>query len=131
MCSSSFVLVVLLAGSGPTLTLDEALKRALEGNAELKVTRAELQVAQAHIRHHFQARDRGGNFGEQGQGFFHGHIQHLRNIKTAIFDRQGLFFEAPATAGRAAHFHFGQEVHFDGQGASAFAALAASAGDVE
>src|SRR5688572_30700191 len=40
-------------------------------------------------------------------------------------------FEATAAAGRAAHFHFGQEMHFDGQGARAFATFTAPTRDVE
>lgn len=52
MCSSEVLLVAtLLAGtpSMPMVSLDEALKLALEGNAELKVARAEVDVAQATV----------------------------------------------------------------------------------
>src|SRR5438876_8576621 len=39
--------------------------------------------------------------------------------------------EAASATGRAAHFHVRQELHFDGECAGAFAALAAPARDVE
>jgi len=39
--------------------------------------------------------------------------------------------EAASMTGRAAYFHVGQEMHFDGQDAGAFAALAAPTRDVE
>lgn len=48
MCSSSLVLLVLLAGGAPT-TLDEALALVAENNAELRVARSEVEVSRASV----------------------------------------------------------------------------------
>lgn len=48
MCSSSLLaLLSVLTASTPEVTLDEALSLALQHNADLKVTRAEVEVEQA------------------------------------------------------------------------------------
>ena len=73
----------------------------------------------------------GGDIDKQSQRFFDGHIQHLRNIIAAIFHREGLFLESSSAADGTAHFDLRQEMHLDGQRARAFAALTASARDVE
>ncbi len=92
---------------------------------------AELQVAQAHVGQHLQARECGRHAFEQRQRLFDRQVKHLRDVVIAVLDLEYFAGEAPAAAGRAAHFHVGHKVHVDGQHAGAFTARAAPAGHVE
>lgn len=50
MCSSSALVLLALAGTpSPELSLDDAVKLALEGNAQLKVSRLEVEVARSQV----------------------------------------------------------------------------------
>ena len=49
MCSSSALVLLALAGTpSPELSLDDAVKLALEGNAQLKVSRLEAGSGQEY-----------------------------------------------------------------------------------
>ncbi|MBE2250124.1 MAG: TolC family protein, partial [Myxococcus sp.] len=48
MCSSSLLLLVLMAGGAPT-TLEEALALVAQNNVELRVARSEVEVARASV----------------------------------------------------------------------------------
>ena len=91
----------------------------------------ELEIAQADIGQHLQARKRGGDIREQRQGFFDCHVEHLGNIVIAVVHRERLAGEAASVTGRAAHLHVGQELHLHRQNAGAFAALAAPTRHIE
>ena len=71
---------------------------------------AELEIAQADVGQHLEARDGGGHIREQRQGFLDGQIEDLGDIVVAVAHGERLAGEAAAVAGRAAHFRIGQEV---------------------
>ncbi|MBL8915320.1 MAG: TolC family protein [Archangium sp.] len=49
MCSSSVLVLFALAAAPSEVTLDDALKLALDGNAQLKVLRLEVEVARSSV----------------------------------------------------------------------------------
>ena len=73
----------------------------------------------------------GAPWGEEFQGFVHGHVQHVGDGLAVEADLVGLGVETSAAAGVAEDAHVGQEVHLDGAHALAFAGGAAAAGGVE
>ena len=100
---------------------------AAQGGAGL----AEGEVAQAHVAQQLQRVADGGHAGEEFDGFVHFHLQHFADVFAAPGDGQGFGRKARAVAGFAGHFHVGQEGHFDGAHALAFAGGAAAFAGVE
>ena len=69
--------------------------------------------------------------GEEAQGFFDGEVQDFVNALALVLDFEHAGLVAGAVAFFAGQLDVGEELHFDGDGAVAFADVAASAGNVE
>ena len=92
---------------------------------------AQLQVAEPDIGHALPPHRRRGHATEERERFLDGHVEHLRDVVTAVPHGEHLALEAAPATGGAAHPHVGQEVHLHVEHARALAALAAAAGHVE
>src|SRR5581483_9371452 len=69
--------------------------------------------------------------GEETQSFADGHLQDVMDALALVVNLEGAGFVAGAVTFFAGQFNVGEELHFDGDRAVAFADIAAAAGDVE
>ena len=92
---------------------------------------SQLHIAQAHVLERLQLMADLVHAGEEVDGLFYAHFQHIINVLSFISDLQGLFIVALAAALFTRHIHIRQKVHGDAQDAIALAGLASPALHVE
>ena len=92
---------------------------------------AEAQIAQADFVEHGEFFEQAGLAGKEAQRLLHRHLQHLVDVLALVLDFENPGLVAGAVAVFAGQLDVGQELHFDGHGAVAFAGVAAAAGHVE
>ncbi len=92
---------------------------------------AEAHVAEADFVEHLQLVDDLGVAGEVVQRVLDGHVEHVVDVAVLILYFEDCGLVAGAVALFAGQLDVGEELHFDGDGAVAFADVAAAAGHVE
>ena len=92
---------------------------------------AEADVAEADFVEDVELVDDLGVAGEVDEGFLDGHVEDVVDVLALVLDVEDGGFVAGAVAFFAGEFDVGEELHLDGDGAVAFADVAAAAGDVE
>ena len=92
---------------------------------------AEADVAEADLVEDVELVDDLGVAGEVDERLLDGHVEDVVDVLVAVFDLEDRGFVTGAVALFAGELDVGEELHFDGDGAVAFADVAAAAGDVE
>ena len=69
--------------------------------------------------------------GEVDEGFLDGHVEDVVDVLALVFDLEDGGLVTGSVTFFAGQLDVGEELHFDGDGAVAFAGVAAAAGDVE
>ena len=92
---------------------------------------AEADVAEADLVEDVELVDDFGDAGEVAEGFLDGHVEDVVDVAALVLDVEDGGFVTGSVAFFAGELDVGEELHFDGDGAVAFADVAAAAGDVE
>ncbi len=92
---------------------------------------AEADVAEAYFVEDVELVDDFGVAGEVDEGFLDGHVEDVVDVLALVLDVEDCGFVTSTVAFFAGEFDVGEELHLDGDGAVAFADVAAAAGDVE
>ena len=92
---------------------------------------AEADVAEADFIEYGELVQDLGLAHEEAQSLFHREVQDLVDALALVLDLQHAGLVARAAAFLAGQLHVGEELHLDGDGAVAFADVAASAGNIE
>ncbi len=92
---------------------------------------AETDVAEADLVEDVELVDDLRVAGEVDEGFFDGHVEDVVDVFALVLDLEDGGFVAGSVALFAGKLDVGEELHLDGDGAVAFADIAAAAGDVE
>src|SRR6202021_210955 len=92
---------------------------------------AETDVAEADLVEDVELVDDFGVAGEVDEGFFDGHVEDVVDALAFVLDVEYLGFVTCGVTFFARELDVGEELHFYGDGAVAFADVAAAAGDVE
>ena len=92
---------------------------------------AQLHIGEAHVVKSLELVVDAGQIFKEGQGFVHGHIQHLVDVLALILDFQGLPVVALTLADLAGDVDVREEVHLDLDEAVSGAGLAPPAPHVE
>jgi len=92
---------------------------------------AEADVAEADFVENVELVDYFRDAGEVGEGFLDGHVEDVVDVPILVFDVEDRGFVTGSVAFFAGEFDVGKELHFYGDGAIAFADIAAASRDVE
>ena len=92
---------------------------------------AETDVAEADLVEDVELVDDLGVAGEVDERFFDGHVEDVVDVLAFVLDVEDVRFVTGAVTFFAGELDVGEELHLDGDGAVAFADVAAAAGDVE
>ena len=92
---------------------------------------AEADVAEADLVEHGELVDDLRVAGEEVEGFAYGHVEHVVDVFALVLHFEDGGLVARGVALFAGELDVSEELHLDGDGAVAFADIAAAAGDVE